>query len=68
MDATRSPDFSAGKPRVLYAALMEVSPDGQRFLAIQVVVPDQLPTNVNVVVNPEWAHAHHSCSQLLLSR
>jgi hypothetical protein len=44
MDATLSPDFSAGKLRILYSALMKVSPDGQRFLAIQSVVPDQPPT------------------------
>jgi len=53
MDATLSPDFSPGRPRVLYAALMDVSPDGQRFLAIQAVMPDQPPTNVNLVVNSE---------------
>jgi hypothetical protein len=53
MDATLSPDFSAGKPRVLYGPFMEVSPGRQRFLAIQAVVREQPQTNVNLVVKPE---------------
>jgi Tol biopolymer transport system component len=54
VDVKVSPDFSAGKPRVLYAGPDgKVSPDGQRFLAILPLVAEQPPTNVNLVVNAE---------------
>jgi eukaryotic-like serine/threonine-protein kinase len=54
VDVTLSPDFSAGKPRVLYTGPAgKVSPDGRRFLAIQSVEPEQPPTQVNLVLNEE---------------
>ena len=54
VDVTLSPDFSAGKPRVLYTGPAGIaSPDGQRFLAIQSVEPEQPPTQVNLVLNEE---------------
>ena len=56
VDVTTSPSFSAGRPRVLFENLerftwWEVAPDGQRFLAIQPVEPEQPPTQINVVLN-----------------
>jgi Tol biopolymer transport system component len=52
VDVTTSPTFSAGKPRVLYdGPAGVVSPDGQRFLAVQAVDPEQPPTQINVVLN-----------------
>ena len=58
VDATTSPAFSAGRPRVLFEGLerfsvecCEVAPDGQRFLAIQPVEPPQSPTQIHVVLN-----------------
>jgi hypothetical protein len=52
VDVTTSPTFSAGKPRVLYdGPAGVVSPDGQRFLAVQAVEPEQSPTQINLVLN-----------------
>ena len=52
VDVTLSPAFSTGRPRVLYDGPGgDVSPDGQRFLGIQSVEPEQPPTQVNVVLN-----------------
>ena len=49
--------FSAGRPRLLFEGQFagggDVSPDGQRFLMIQAVEPEQPATQINVVVN--WA-------------
>ena len=47
--------FSAGRPRVLfegrYEESFDVAPDGQRFLMIQSVEPEQPATQINVVLN-----------------
>ncbi len=47
--------FSAGRPRVLfegrYENIFDVAPDGQRFLMIQPVEPEQPATQINVVLN-----------------
>jgi len=54
VDVALSPSFSAGKPRLLYEGPYgPVSHDGQRFLAIQGVEPEQPPTQINLVLN--WA-------------
>ena len=56
--------FSAGKPRLLFegkylaggrTGAYSVSPDGQRFLMIQTVEPEQPATQINVVLN--WQKA-----------
>jgi Tol biopolymer transport system component/predicted Ser/Thr protein kinase len=55
VDVTTSPAFSAGKPRLLFEGQFagggDVSPDGQRFLMIQAVEPEQPATQINVVLN-----------------
>jgi serine/threonine protein kinase/Tol biopolymer transport system component len=52
VDVTTSPTFSAGKPRVLYdGPAGVVSPDGQRFLAVQAVEPERPPTQINIALN-----------------
>ncbi len=50
------PTFTAGKPRLLFEGQFaagggDVSPDGQRFLMIQAVEPEQPATQINVVLN-----------------
>ncbi len=62
VDIATQPNFSAGKPRVLFegpyvpAPLTnpnyDVSPDGQRFLMLKPVEQAQTaPTQINVVLN-----------------
>ena len=55
VEITTSPTFSAGRPRLLFEGRFEnfggVSPDGQRFLMIQSVEPEQPATQINVVLN-----------------
>jgi eukaryotic-like serine/threonine-protein kinase len=47
-----SPSFSAGKPRILYEGPAgDPARDGQRFLGIQAVEPEQPPTEINVMLN-----------------
>ncbi len=51
---TTSPTFNAAKPQLLFQgsfAGYDVSPDGQRILAIQAVEPGQPGTQINVVLN-----------------
>jgi eukaryotic-like serine/threonine-protein kinase len=55
VDINASPTFSAGNPHQLFdmpsLSFGSVSPDGQRFLAIQPVEPEQPATEINVVLN-----------------
>jgi hypothetical protein len=63
VDITTQPNFSAGKPKVLFAgqyqpspspvpnANYDVSPDGQRFLMLKPGGQDQAATQLNVVLN-----------------
>jgi serine/threonine-protein kinase len=52
VDLTTSPNFSAGKPRLLYEGPYgEPSPDGLKFLAIQPVEPEPPRTEIEVVLN-----------------
>jgi Tol biopolymer transport system component len=54
VDVTLSPNFIADKPRVLYTGPDgKVSPDGQRFLAIQSVDPERPATQVNLLLNEQ---------------
>jgi serine/threonine-protein kinase len=47
-----SPSFGAGKPRLLYEGPAgDPARDGQRFLGIQAVEPEQPPTQINVMLN-----------------
>ena len=51
---TTSPTFSAAKPQLLFQANFtgyDVSPDGQRIVAIQAVEPGKPGTHINVVLN-----------------
>ncbi len=55
INATGS-SFSAGKPRLLFEGRYQdydISPDGQRFLMVQNVEPEQPASPINVVLN--WA-------------
>ena len=50
--ATSSASFTAGRPRILYDGPGgTVSRDGQRFLVLQSVAPEQPPTHVRLVLN-----------------
>jgi hypothetical protein len=62
VDITTQPGFSAGKPKMLFEGLYEVSagttpsydvsPDGQRFLMLKPIEQTQLaPNQINVVLN-----------------
>ena len=61
VDITTERTFSAGTPRLLFEgnfqassasiANYDVTPDGQRFLMIQVGAPDSGATQINVVLN-----------------
>jgi Tol biopolymer transport system component len=55
VDIKTEPAFTAGKPRLLFEGQFagggDVAPDGQRFLMIQAVEPEQPPTQINVVLN-----------------
>jgi Tol biopolymer transport system component len=55
VDIQTEPTFTAGKPRLLfegqYGAWWDVAPDGQRFLMVQPVEPEQPATQINVVLN-----------------
>lgn len=52
VDVTTSPTFRVGKPRVLYEGPEgEVSRDGQRFLSLQAVGPEQPERQINVVLS-----------------
>jgi Tol biopolymer transport system component len=52
VDVTTSPTFNAGKPRLLYEGPAgNPAPDGQRFLGIQAVEPEQPPMQIHVVLN-----------------
>ena len=55
VDIKTEPTFTAGKPRLLFEgqfiANYDVSPDGQRFLMIQAVEPEQPATQINLVLN-----------------
>jgi hypothetical protein len=59
VEIATSPRFTAGKPAVLFQkqffadshAPYDVFPDGQRFIAIQPVEPEQPATKINVVLN-----------------
>ena len=62
---TTSPAFSAGKPVELFEGRYyqggpsyDVTPDGQRFLMIQTVEPEQPATQINVILN--WQKAAFS--------
>jgi serine/threonine-protein kinase len=52
VDVTTSPTFTASRPRLLYQGPAgDSSPDGQRFLAIQAVEPEQTPTQIHIMLN-----------------
>jgi eukaryotic-like serine/threonine-protein kinase len=61
VDITTQPTFTVGSPRLLFEGRYETSPnfisgydvssDGQRFLMIQPVEPEQPATQINVVLN-----------------
>ncbi len=61
VDITTEPSISAGTPKLLFEgtfqgatlsrANYDVTPDGQRFVMIQAVEPEQAPTQINVVLN-----------------
>jgi Tol biopolymer transport system component len=54
VDIQTEPTFTAGKPRLLFEGQYggwDVAPDGQRFLMIQSVEPEQPATQINVVLN-----------------
>jgi hypothetical protein len=61
VDVTTQPDFSAGKPRVLFEGPYvltpgtfpnyDVTPDGQRFLMLKPSGPEQAATQINVVLS-----------------
>jgi eukaryotic-like serine/threonine-protein kinase len=52
VDIATVPTFRAGKPRLLYQGPSgDPSPDGQRFLAVQPVEPEQPPTQIHVMLN-----------------
>ena len=62
VDITTEPSFSAGTPKMLFEvdfeeyggvgrAEFDVTPDGQRFLMIKAVEPEQPVTKINVVLN-----------------
>lgn len=61
VDVETSPNLAAGRPRVLYegpypgysSQEQAVSPDGQKFLAIQSIEPEQPATQISVILN--WA-------------
>ena len=53
-DIRTEPTFWAGKPRVLFEGQFgacDITPDGQRFLAVQPVEPEQPATKINLVLN-----------------
>ena len=60
VEITTEPTFSAGIPRLLFAGLYfrnsehadyDVTPDGQRFVMVQIGPADLVPTKLNVVLN-----------------
>jgi Tol biopolymer transport system component len=61
VEITTQPTFTAGSPRLLFEGRYEFSPngvagydvslDGQRFLMVQPVEPEQPATQINVVLN-----------------
>ena len=61
VEITTQPTFTAGSPRLLFegsysfsannSTSYDVSLDGQRFLMVQSVEPEQAPTQINVVLN-----------------
>jgi Tol biopolymer transport system component len=55
VDVTTSPNFSVGRPRMLFEgqdlSTWGVSPDGQRFLVIKPAEQQQAATQINVVLN-----------------
>ena len=62
VDVEAHPTFSAGKPKLLFEGLYElsataaarnydVSPDGQRFLMVKTEVQEQSASRINVVLN-----------------
>ena len=61
VEITTEPTFSAGTPRLIFEgnfrpsvatrAHYDVTPDGQRFVMIQVGGSDSAPTQINVVLN-----------------
>ena len=55
VDIQTEPTFTAGKPRLLfegqYLDYWDVAPDGQRFLMVQPIEPEQHATQINVVLN-----------------
>jgi Tol biopolymer transport system component/predicted Ser/Thr protein kinase len=54
VDIKTEPTFTAGKPRLLFEGqyvAYDVSQDGQRFLMVQAVEPEQPATQINLVLN-----------------
>ena len=54
VDIQTEPTFTAGKPRLFFEGQYidwDVALDGQRFLMIQAVEPEQPATQINVVLN-----------------
>jgi serine/threonine protein kinase len=54
VDIQTKPTFDMGKPRLLFEAaigVFDMDPDGQRFLAIQPVEPEQPATQIPIVLN-----------------
>ena len=58
---TTEPDFSPGRPELLFEASVEpssgygrnfdVAPDGQSFVMVETVIPENIETKLQVVVN-----------------
>jgi hypothetical protein len=55
VDIQTEPSFTAGRPRLLFEGQYEdwwdVAADGQRFLMVQSVEPEQPATQIHVVLN-----------------
>ncbi len=54
VDVKTEPTFVAGKPRLLFESQFmsfDVSPDGERFLMVQGMEPEQPATQINLVLN-----------------
>lgn len=54
VDIQTEPTFKAGTPRVLFEGQFgpgDITPDGQRFLMVQSVVPEQPPTKIHLILN-----------------
>ena len=54
VDIQTEPTFKAGTPRLLFEGQFgawDVAPDGQRFLMVQSVEPEQPPTKIHLILN-----------------